>query len=178
MDNNELGKAVIEELAKKFPEDTITFLEAEQEDDKLSISFEADVSSLVIPDCEWFCDENDEPEYEKPTEENLINNWLGLYSDVEESVAKKYSRGLEQCKNELDKLSPNSEFSVEMVDCDSYDIDDFEVDNYELVDDGIGWNEFWGDWSYDSSKHWEVTGSLIVDATKVSGYIYVTPKKI
>lgn len=52
MDMNELGKAVIEELAKKFPEDTITFLKAEQEDNRLSISFDADVSSLVIPDCE------------------------------------------------------------------------------------------------------------------------------
>lgn len=53
MDNNELGKAVIEELAKQFPEDTITLLGVEQEDDsgRISIDFEADVT-IEFSGCE------------------------------------------------------------------------------------------------------------------------------
>ena len=178
MDMNEFGKAVIEELAKQFPEDTITFLGIEKEDDsdQLNIDFEADVT-LVLPDRQWTCDKRDEPEYSRADDENLGTDQI-TYVDIEQGTAEKYSRGLEQCKNELDKLLPNSEFSIDIADYDSYDIEDSEVDSYDLVDDGIGWNEFWGDWSYDSYEYWEVTGPVTVEAKKVSGYIYAMPKKV
>lgn len=49
MDNNELGKAIIEKLANQFPEDTFTFISAEEDEDfgGLHVEFEANTSVRV-----------------------------------------------------------------------------------------------------------------------------------